>query len=154
MTAERQRLITGHHLCKDYTELWAFCEFCIDLLGGDPMIIAEHATAANIEPWPSAEKQAWTRGRLFGVQGEVQWRSYGTVLRVAVLVEAVDDTAAQTITQKLNHLGVETIDDTHYQVNPQTMALETNEDEYTRAQIRSYGDEQSPHLFVRYCQVQ
>lgn len=156
--AKQQWLVNGHGVIDNQEKLWALCEQCQELLGTAGMVIAERALGNCIEPWgvfrgEGFDQKMWSRGRFFGEGGEMQWRSYGRLVRVGLLVDVTDEGQGQAVAAQLSGLGLDATDLQRLWVASIQLALQTNDDEYTGADVRSYGSEDEPSLFVRYCRV-
>lgn len=156
--AKQQWLVSSHAVIDNQEKLWALCEQCQELLGTEGLVIAEHALGNCIKPWglfrdDGFAQEMWSRGRFFGEGGEVQWRRYGPLVRVALLVDVTDEGQVQTVTAQLSGLGLNVVVPQRLWVTSIELALQTNDDEYTAADVRSYGSEDEPNLFVRYCRV-
>ncbi|MBX3002048.1 MAG: hypothetical protein KF893_26220 [Caldilineaceae bacterium] len=147
---KEQWLVSAYGVVESYEHLWRLCDGCKDLLGNEWMAIAEDATRVAIEPWSSLRREAWTRGRLFGSAGEIQWRSYRELVRVALLVDAPDREKGEEVSSRLVGLGLKLDGPVALLVEAGEVALQTNNDEYTAAAVRTYGTEDQPGLFVRY----
>lgn len=152
-------MIAGHRILADHDALWALVAACADLLDDEETLFAlgEHATDSCLAPLASFPRTTWQQGRVFGRSGEIHWRTYGTVVRVALLVdEAVAPSAATatppaTLSERLRQAGFQAVNH---------LALTAEEEQpylwrgnYTRATVRHYCDEQGVEQFVRYCRV-
>lgn len=151
--AKQQWLVTGHGVVESHAQLWQLCEQCKELLGSGGTAIAEDATRVAIEPWPSLPRQPWTRGRLFGSTGELQWRSYRGLVRVALLVDVADGVQGQEVASRLRDEWDLTPGElAELRVESGNVALQTTNN-LTSAETRTYGTEDEPGLFVRYVGV-
>ena len=151
-------LVIGQRVLGNHEGLWEFCRACEDLLGEGGMVIAEYALGNCIEPWNAFfqkefDRKKWSRGRLFGAHGEIQWRTYGHWVRAAVLVDSSDEEQSQATADQLRGQNVEGVMAWELQATTSRLFLQTNDEEYTEAAVRSYGDEAEPAQFVRYCGV-
>lgn len=77
-------------ILSDHEALWHLVDACQLALGSadELMAMAEDSVGAALLPWASFPRRSWQRGRVFGQQGEIQWRAYGGVVRVLLLTEA------------------------------------------------------------------
>lgn len=154
-------MIAGHIILADHDALWALITACADLLDDEDALFAlgEHATDSCLAPLTSFPRTRWQQGRVFGRTGEVHWRTYQTIVRVAVLVDEQaapqsappEGQSASALCERLRQQGFQAM---------QQLALVAEEEEpylwrgaYTRATVRHYRDEQGVAQFVRYCRV-
>ncbi len=84
-------MITGHILVPNLKKLWALAQSVEALLGelNELIAIGEHATDAVMTSWVAFSRDAWHQGRLFGTQGELCWRRYGTHWRAVLTLDTI-----------------------------------------------------------------
>lgn len=148
-------IVTGYQLLPSYEHLWDLAGQCVHLLGSadDLMAMGESAVASSLDPWTAFPRTPWFHGRLFGPEGELHWRAYGTAVRAAIVLDAPPDQPAwQALVQAIEACGFE--DGTALDLEPQEAQVQLwRRYPYLQAEVRSYLDPSGAPTFVRYCAV-
>lgn len=145
------KLVTAYAVLQSFDELWALCECCQTDWPQECMVIAERALGSCIEPWSNFKREVWTRGRCFGPDWEIQWRSYGALVRAALILEVTGEEDVASRQTQWRAMGWQGIKEAKMLKTVETMSLQTTE--YQEATLCSYGDEDAPAQFVRYSRV-
>lgn len=142
-------MIVGQRTVQDHTALRELAAQCQPFLGLPDALwaLAEDAVGSRLEKWPDLPRTTWTQGRIFGVMGELRWRTYGPHVR-AVIVTDWDGQPAQ-----IAELGFSDATTLDLQPDRKTVAL-WRADRYRQATVWRYVDANGIAQFVRYADVQ
>lgn len=148
-----QWLVSGHTILDDHNSLWAFCEAQSHLLGSGATAIAENGLKVAIDLWTNFDcATPWTQGRLFGPKGEIQWRTFGSLVRMVMLLDVQSETGAIEAADRLQRAGLAATVQLAM-VLTRELALQTNDDEFPAVRVYQYGNDREPAQFVRYGEV-
>lgn len=145
-------ILSGHVTLASVEALTALGEACAGLLGGAGQVtgIGENATAVGMAPLAEFDCSQWEQGRLFGPRGEMRWRRYHTLARVALLFEVDKSVAVVNVQSTLSGRDI-VWDDVQMVTRTQTtLFLQSNDDRYPQVRVHRYSVDGEEDLFVRY----
>lgn len=147
-------MIVARILCENHAALWTLAANCQPFLGPAEALtlLAEDAVTSSLGPWRNGEAGAWTLGRIFGSQGELRWRAYGSVLRGLLVTDGLPDARPDAAVRRLQELGFTEIETPQLAPSDRPLPLWRTAD-YLAAQVRRYVDGGGNELWLRYLGV-